>query len=51
MLGLYLLSYHNVAFYLNLMAKIREAIQSGNFSQFKRDFLVEYRQHSDQEEK
>ncbi len=51
MLGLYLLSYHNVAFYLNLMAKIRQAIQNGNFSQFKRDFLVEYRQHSDQEEK
>lgn len=47
MLGLYLLSYHNVFFYLNLMAKVREAIKNGNFTQFKRDFLVKYKQLSD----
>ncbi len=50
-LGLHLLSYHNVAFYLNVMAKVRESIKKGNFSQFKRDFLVQYTEHSDQEEK
>lgn len=42
MLGLTLLSLHNVFFFLNLAGKIREAIRSGCFSEFKKDFLNRY---------
>ncbi|QYO66847.1 tRNA guanosine(34) transglycosylase Tgt [Leptolyngbya sp. 7M] len=34
-----LLSHHNLAFYLGLMARIRQAIRYGRFSEFKREFL------------
>ena len=33
---------HNVAFYLNLMKQIREAIEEDRFDEFKDDFLSEY---------
>lgn len=33
---------HNLAFYLDLMAKIRQAIESDRFSHFKRQFLEFY---------
>ncbi|MBI4454560.1 MAG: tRNA guanosine(34) transglycosylase Tgt [Acidobacteria bacterium] len=33
---------HNLHFYLDLMAKIRESIASQNFLEFKRNFLGEY---------
>jgi queuine tRNA-ribosyltransferase len=38
-LGLRLVSYHNVYFYMKLMRNIREAIRKDRFSKFKRDFL------------
>lgn len=48
-LGLNLLSYHNVAFYIRFMGKIRQAIADGNFKQFSRDFSVKYQQLSEEE--
>ncbi|MGY8642720.1 MAG: tRNA guanosine(34) transglycosylase Tgt [Verrucomicrobiales bacterium] len=42
-LGLRLLSLHNVFFYLNLMKQVRRAIDSGSFSAFKNDFIHRYR--------
>ena len=41
-LGLTLVSYHNVYFYLNLMREIREAIQAGRFLSFQKEFLSCY---------
>ncbi|HOW34895.1 MAG TPA: tRNA guanosine(34) transglycosylase Tgt [Candidatus Omnitrophota bacterium] len=41
-LGLRLLSYHNVHFYLRLMREIRFAIQERRFSQFQKEFLSLY---------
>ncbi|MBM3251372.1 MAG: tRNA guanosine(34) transglycosylase Tgt [Candidatus Omnitrophica bacterium] len=38
-LGLKLVSYHNVYFYMKLMRDIRLAIKSNRFSEFKKDFL------------
>ena len=37
MLGPILLSTHNLAYYLNLMKRIREAINSGNFEALYND--------------
>lgn len=34
-----LLSHHNLAFYLDLMRKIRESIKLGSFDKFRREFL------------
>jgi len=42
MLGLVLLSLHNVYFFLDLMRKIRQAIKEDKFSQFKQMFLMNY---------
>lgn len=41
-LGLRLLSLHNLYFYLKLMERIRAVIASGTFQQFKKDFLGLY---------
>jgi queuine tRNA-ribosyltransferase len=41
-LGLRLVSGHNVHFYLELMRKIREAIKENRFLEFKKDFLRKY---------
>ena len=41
-LGLRLVSLHNVHFYLRLMQDIREAILQDRFLEFKREFLSEY---------
>lgn len=38
-LGLRLVSYHNIYFFLNLMKSAREAIKEDRFSRFKKDFL------------
>lgn len=38
-LGLKLVSYHNVYFYMKLMRDIREAIKNNRFVKFKKDFL------------
>lgn len=42
MLGLVLLSLHNVYFFLDLMRSIRRAISEDNFTQFKQMFLMNY---------
>jgi len=42
MLGLILLSLHNVYFFLDLMRRIRQAIKKDSFSQFKQIFLSDY---------
>jgi queuine tRNA-ribosyltransferase len=42
MLGLILLSLHNVYFFLDLMRQIRQAIKEDKFSQFKQMFLTSY---------
>jgi queuine tRNA-ribosyltransferase len=42
MLGLVLLSLHNVYFFLDLMRQIRAAIKEDKFSQFKQSFLISY---------
>ncbi len=42
MLGLVLLSLHNVYFFLELMRQIRAAIKEDRFSQFKQMFLMGY---------
>ena len=42
MLGLILLSLHNVYFFLDLMRQVRQAIKEDRFSQFKQIFLSDY---------
>ena len=42
MLGLVLLSLHNVYFFLDLMRQVRAAIKEDKFSQFKQAFLTGY---------
>jgi len=42
-LGLRLVSLHNVHFYLELMHKIREAIRLDGFREFKKEFLRNYK--------
>jgi len=42
-LGLRLVSLHNVYFYVKLMKDIRTALESGTFTEFKREFLKNYR--------
>ncbi|MBU2257766.1 MAG: tRNA guanosine(34) transglycosylase Tgt, partial [Candidatus Omnitrophica bacterium] len=46
MLGLRLLSLHNVYFYLEMMRKIREAIEQDKFVEFKKEFLEKYKSKS-----
>ena len=41
-LGLKLLSYHNVYFYVNLMKDIRKAIQEDRYQEFQKQFLGKY---------
>ncbi len=41
-LGLRLICLHNLHFYLNLMRKIRAALENGSFSDFRRAFLARY---------
>jgi queuine tRNA-ribosyltransferase len=43
MLGLTLLSMHNIYFLTNLCAKIRQSILDGNFEQFRDSFLAKYK--------
>ena len=42
-LGLRLVSLHNLHFYLNLMNRARAEIESGTFERFRRDFVANYR--------
>ena len=41
-LGLKMLSYHNVYFYVNLMSKIRKAIEEDSFLKFQKSFFKKY---------
>ncbi len=41
-LGLRLISYHNVHFYVNLMTQIRQAIQEDRYQDFQKEFLAQY---------
>lgn len=41
-LGLRLISLHNLHFYLNLMSRAREAIGSGTFAEFRAQFIAGY---------
>jgi queuine tRNA-ribosyltransferase len=40
MLAAVLLSHHNLAFFLDTMRRVRQAIRSGEFMRFRREFLV-----------
>lgn len=40
MLGAILLSHHNLAFFLDTMGKVRQAIKFGELARFRRDFLA-----------
>ncbi len=42
-LGLHLLSLHNVHYYQNLCRRIRDAIEAGAFDEFRKEFLARYR--------
>ncbi|MFH0790543.1 MAG: tRNA guanosine(34) transglycosylase Tgt [Candidatus Omnitrophota bacterium] len=42
MLGLRLVSLHNINFYLQLMRRIREAIKEDRFREFKKEFIAAY---------
>jgi queuine tRNA-ribosyltransferase len=46
-LGLRLISLHNLHFYLNLMTQVRAAIDLGTFSAFRSRFVSNYRTHSE----
>jgi queuine tRNA-ribosyltransferase len=42
-LGLRLITLHNLHFYLELMKHTRGAIENGSFSEFRKDFVANYR--------
>jgi queuine tRNA-ribosyltransferase len=46
-LGLRLVTIHNLHFYLELMRRIREAIRQGAFEQFRKMFVAGYTSHEE----
>ena len=42
MLAGVLITHHNLAFFLDTMRRVRQAIRSGNFARFQREFLERY---------
>lgn len=44
-LGLRLITLHNLHFYLTLMAQMRAALEEGTFGVFRREFVAGYRPH------
>lgn len=46
-LGLRLITLHNLHFYLSLMNKMRDALQTGTFAAFRREFVSSYRPHGE----
>jgi queuine tRNA-ribosyltransferase len=46
-LGLRLMSCHNVFFYLELVRQVRAAIREGRFEPFRKDFIAHYREPND----
>jgi queuine tRNA-ribosyltransferase len=47
MLAATLLSHHNLAFFLDTMGKVRQAIKFGEFTDFRRDFLAKLEERDD----
>jgi queuine tRNA-ribosyltransferase len=47
MLAAVLISHHNLAFFLDTMRRVRQAIKLGSFDEFRRDFLLQLQQGSD----
>jgi len=47
MLGVQLLTYHNIYWYNHLMRRIREAVREDRFAGFKQEFLRNYKQVDD----
>ena len=45
-LGLRLITLHNLHFYLNVMAQARAHIEAGTFAEFRREFVGNYRAHN-----
>ena len=46
-LGLRLITLHNLHFYLNLMSRARTEIEGGTFDQFRKAFVAEYKTRDD----
>jgi queuine tRNA-ribosyltransferase len=46
-LGLRLISLHNLHFYLSLMSRARKAIEGGYFSEFRAEFIAKYKTHTE----
>ncbi|HEX8489532.1 MAG TPA: tRNA-guanine transglycosylase, partial [Chthoniobacterales bacterium] len=46
-LGLRLLSIHNLHFYLDLMSRTRRSIEDGNFAAFRARFVSDYKVRAD----
>jgi queuine tRNA-ribosyltransferase len=44
-LGLRLITLHNLRFYLGLMRRVRDAIEAGTFGDFRREFVGRYEPH------
>lgn len=45
-LGLRLITLHNLHFYLGLMRRVREALHGGTFAEFRREFTGRYQPHA-----
>jgi len=45
-LGLRLITLHNLHFYLGLMRRVRDAIEAGTFGDFRREFVGRYEPHN-----
>lgn len=45
-LGLRLITLHNLHFYLGLMARVRRALEEGSFAEFRREFVGGYKPHA-----
>ena len=45
-LGLRLITLHNLHFYLGLMRRVRAALEAGTFADFRRDFVGGYKPHA-----
>ena len=45
-LGLRLITLHNLHFYLGLMRRVRAALEAGNFGELRREFVARYRPHT-----
>ena len=46
-LGLGLITLHNLHFYLGLMARVRQALSDGTFAEFRRGFVSGYKPHKE----